>query len=201
MDKTYLDEIKIYNNFQLDAYLLKIIQIINKMFKNMKFCKKIQKDILDSEIDEKYLLISKIVKRKQMFYGLLWQTIIGNYDSFQDLKQNHYSGCDLFSRNRKIIIELKNRYNTDNSSSRHYNYSKLAKFKKNNKTFTCIYGIINPKKDFNNGQIKKIIHNYQEIYVYSGNKLFELIFGENYKTILNYVKLTVRELNNFSLKL
>lgn len=53
-------------------------------------------------------------KHKQMKIGEIWEEAIGNYDGFIKLK----------------IIELKNRTNTDNHSSRKSNMNKLVKFKK-----------------------------------------------------------------------
>ena len=44
---------------------------------------------------------------------------------------------------KKIAIELKNRTNTDNASSKKSNLDKLANFKKNNPEYICIYANIN----------------------------------------------------------
>ncbi|NBV25373.1 MAG: Eco47II family restriction endonuclease [Proteobacteria bacterium] len=64
-----------------------------------------------------------------MKYGEIWQMVIGNYHKFIDLKTGHTSGLDILSTERKIVIELKNRYNTDNASSRKTNLDKLYKYK------------------------------------------------------------------------
>lgn len=86
-------------------------------------------DILDSDADIEFALQSLRIKQRQMKYGEVWQVAIGNFDEFCDLGIGHETGLDVMSKTRKIIIELKNRYNTDNSSSRKANNDKLAKFK------------------------------------------------------------------------
>ena len=80
-------------------------------------------------------------------------------------------------------MEIKNRYNTDNSSAKNNNFTKLAKYKKQHPKYNCIYAIINDTKP--QGQIKIIEHNDIEIKYYSGRCLFEYIFGDNTDIILN----------------
>ena len=53
-----------------------------------------------------------IYLREQQFkikIGKIWQMVLGNYGSFIDLGNNHSSGLDIISYERKIIIELKNK--------------------------------------------------------------------------------------------
>jgi hypothetical protein len=75
--------------------------------------------------------------------GIIWQKAIGNYPQFEDLKNGDSCGLDVISRERKIIMEIKNRYNTDNTSSRKTKYMKLANFKKSHTDYECIYAVIN----------------------------------------------------------
>jgi hypothetical protein len=171
--------------FDIDEYLniikKNILSILSRKSKE-----EIPFDILDSEKDNKYSLYALKIKQKQMKYGEIWQMVIGNYHKFIDLKTGHTSGLDILSTERKIIIELKNRYNTDNASSRKTNLDKLYKYKIKNTDYTCIYGIINDKTKL--GIIKDIDHNNIIIKYYSGQKLFEYIFEENTDKIINYVK-------------
>ena len=67
-----------------------------------------------------------------MKIGEIWEEAIGNYDGFIKLKIGNDTGLDIISKSRKIIIELKNRTNTDNHSSRKANMDKLVKFKNPN---------------------------------------------------------------------
>lgn len=115
--------------------------------------------------------------------------------SYWKLSGFHKSGLDIISLNRKIIIELKNRTNTDNYSSRKSNFDKLAKFKKENPEYKCIYANINEKteKATLEGNYKIIIHNDEEIHIYTGFKFLELIFDKNLPLILDYLRAKLNE--------
>jgi len=172
------------SQFQLQKYLQiienKIKEILQRPAKeDLPF------DILDNEIDKEILLISLKIKQKQMKYGEIWQ-MVGNYNTFIDLRVGHETGLDILSEKRKIAIELKNRYNTDNASSKKSNFDKLAKFKNEYPDYECIYGIINDK--IPEGFIKEIQHNNKKIKYYSGDKLFTLIFGNDKTEIIDFVK-------------
>lgn len=79
MSSTDLD----INKFSLTEYLKiiesKIITILNRPSKDSYI-----PDILDDEYDIRDKLISLRVK-KEMKYGKIWQTVIGEYQYFQDL--------------------------------------------------------------------------------------------------------------------
>jgi hypothetical protein len=181
------------NNFNLENYLQniknKIQEILERPTKNdLPF------DILDSEIDQQTSLNSLKTKQKQMKYGEIWQMVIGEYNTFTDLGVGHYTGLDILSEERKIAMELKNRYNTDNASSRKANLDKLVKYKKDHPDYECIYGIINEKNT--EGYIKDIEHNNEKIKYYSGDKLFTLIFGDDKIEIIEFVKKCVNIYSN-----
>ena len=59
-----------------------------------------------------------------MKVGEIWQEALGNYDEFINLKNGHESGLDIISHTKKTAIELKNRTNTDNASSKKSNLDK-----------------------------------------------------------------------------
>ncbi len=105
---------------------------------------------------------------------------------------------DIISTTNKIAIELKNRTNTDNHSSKKTNFDKLAKFKKENPEYLCIYATINAdnKKKTVEGAIIKIIHNNEEIYQYTGYKFLKLIFEYNIEIILNFMRDTIDKYSN-----
>lgn len=71
----------------------------------------------------------------------IWQAVLGCYKSFINLGEGHETKLDIISYDRKIIIELKNRTNTDNSSSRKTKYDKLADFKMKNPDYKMILKI------------------------------------------------------------
>lgn len=95
-------------------------------------------------------------KQRQMKVGEIWQEVLGNYKGYVNLKTGHETGLDILSVNKKIAIELKNRTNTDNASSKKSNLDKLAKFKQANPDYVCIYANINAdtKKKTIEGSIK-----------------------------------------------
>ena len=79
-------------------------------------------------------------------------------------------------------------------SSKKTNYNKLSKFKIDNIDYECIYGCINDntKKKTLNGLKKIIIHNNVELSYYTGDKLLDLILGDDKKEIINYVKNVIK---------
>jgi len=129
-------------------------------------------------------------KQKQMKIGEILQVCIGNYENFVNLKQGHETGLDVISNDRKIIIEIKNRTNTDNASSKKSNLDKLAKFKKDNPKYICIYACINDttEEKTKKGAIKTIIHNGVEIKHMIGYKFLKFIFDENVELIIDFIK-------------
>ena len=150
-------------------------------------------DILDTEKSKKNKLLSLKEKQRQMKVGEIWQEIIGNYDEFINLKIGHETGLDILSNTRKLAIELKNRTNTDNASSKKSNLDKLSKFKKENPEYTCIYANINAdtEKKTLQGYNKKITHNGVEIEHQVGCQFLTFIFGEKTEEIIEFVKNTI----------
>jgi hypothetical protein len=178
-------------SFNIDDYLKNMEKYISTLFTNIELKNKnnINIDILDNDIIiNKLKIAEKLCKNIQMKYGELWQHVIGSYKHFINLKNGDNSGLDIKSIDKKIIIELKNSFNTDNSSSKKANYDKLSKYKENNKEYTCIYGVINSKKS----ESKIIIHNEVEILYLSGDKLFDFIFDENKTKIVDFIKNRVK---------
>ena len=84
-------------------------------------------DILDNEKSSKNKLIVLKSKQYQMKIGEIWQVVLGNYNGWVNFNN---LGLDIISYDKKIVIELKNRTNTDNSSSRQTKFNNLANFKK-----------------------------------------------------------------------
>ena len=130
-------------------------------------------DMLDTEKSKTNKLIALKVKQHQMKQGEIWQVVLGEYKDCIDLKIGHETGLDILSNNRKFVIELKNRTNTDNASSKKSNLDKLAKFKKSNPDFVCIYANINADTVEKTllGSSKKIMHDGVEIEHLIGYKI------------------------------
>lgn len=175
------------NETEKENYKKKIKNIIQTILK--KENKEVLTfDILDTT-DEKLKKIILKDKRTKMKIGEIWEHVIGNYNTFEKLK-NHSSGLDIMSKTRKIIIELKNRTNTDNASSRKTNLDKLATFKKSHKDWTCIYGNINDSTQEKTlkGRNIKIVHNEVEILHCVGMEFLNLIFGKDIEWIIKFIK-------------
>ena len=71
--------------------------------------------------------------------GEIAQILIGNWYGWEDLKSGHSTGLDCRKLNNSVIMELKNKYNTCNSSSEKILLNKLAKYKERNST--RLYGL------------------------------------------------------------
>ena len=178
LDAPPLDSLQSY----FDKISPLILQVLNRKSKNSA----ILFDILDSDVDIEEIKIALKIKQKQMKYGEIWQIIIGNYATMENLGVGHVTGLDIIDHTKKCIFEIKNRHNTDNSSSRKANYDKLVKFKRENMEYDIIYGVINEKNS--KGIQKNIEHNGYNITYLSGDKLFLYVFGDNSQQIINQVK-------------
>lgn len=126
-------------------------------------------------------------KHREMKEGEICQNLIGNWYLFTNLGNGDPTSLDVRSDQRKIIMEVKNSYNTENDSSKKTNQSKLAKFKKEHPDWMCMYGIINSGKKQNCGDIWHTFTDGVKIDYYSGECLFDFIFGQDKKHILNHV--------------
>jgi len=148
--------------FILDTYLVELDKHIHSSLSRPKK-EKHNYDILDTEksIQHRSCILAK--KQQQMKIGDIWQYALGNYKGFEDLKKGHKTGLDILSVPLKIAMELKNRTNTDNSSSRKSNLDKLAMFKKKNPEYTCIYGLINEDTEEKHGKVEAYDSNITEL--------------------------------------
>jgi hypothetical protein len=150
-------------------------------------------DILDTEKSKTNKLLSLKEKQRQMKIGEIWQEVLGNYNGFINLKIGHETGLDILSHTKKIAIELKNRTNTDNASSKKSNLDKLANFKKNNPDYVCVYANINAntEKKTLNGSIKKILYDGLELEHQIGYEFLKFILGDDTNVIIHFVKNTI----------
>lgn len=150
-------------------------------------------DILDTEKSKTHKLIALKEKQRQMKVGEIWQEVLGNYDGCINLKIGHETGLDILSHTRKFAIELKNRTNTDNYSSKKSNFDKLAKFKENNPEYLCIYANVNAgtEKKTLTGFIKNKLHEGVEIQHQVGYKFLTFILGDDTDVIIDFVKNTI----------
>ena len=150
-------------------------------------------DILDTEKSKKNKLTALKERQRQMKTGEIWQEALGTYNGCENLKIGHETGLDILSHTRKFAIELKNRTNTDNASSKKSNLDKLAKFKKENPEYVCIYANINAdtEKKTKKGLIKKFIHKGVEIEHQIGIEFLRFVLGDDTDLIIEFVKNTI----------
>lgn len=129
----------------------------------------------------------------QMKVGQSWQIIFGSIAGVKDLGVGHESGLDLMSdsafRHGKMVMELKNSWNTDNSSSRAQNLRKLTKFASSNPDYQPIYAFVNTKKS--SGEDKFITFENHQVRILSGKKLLRYVLGKNYKKTVACLKETI----------
>ena len=150
-------------------------------------------DILDTEKSKKNKLTALKERQRQMKIGEIMQEALGTYNGCENLKIGHETGLDIISHTRKFAIELKNRTNTDNASSKKSNLGKLAKFKKENPEYVCIYANINAdtEKKTKKGLIKKFIHKGVEIEHQIGIEFLRFVLGDDTDLIIEFVKNTI----------
>jgi hypothetical protein len=150
-------------------------------------------DILDTEKSTTNKLIILKEKQRQMKVGEIWQEVLGNYKDCVNLKIGHESGLDILSHTRKFAIELKNRTNTDNYSSKKANFDKLQRFKLANPDYVCIYANINAesKEKTLKGSSKKVLHNSFEIEHQIGYMFIKFILCDDTDFIIDFVKRTI----------
>jgi hypothetical protein len=150
-------------------------------------------DILDTEKSKTNKLLALKEKQRQMKVGEIWQEVLGGYNGFINLKIGHETGLDILSHTKKCAIELKNRTNTDNASSKKSNLDKLVNFKKNNPEYICVYANINAdsEKKTLKGSIKKILHNGFELEHQIGYEFLKFILGHDTDIIIQFVKKTI----------
>lgn len=143
--------------------------------------------ILSKIITNKDSIICHKIKTYQMKIGDMWQNIIGTIENITNLKRGHTSGLDLLSTKHKFIMELKNAYNTCNSSSRTNIYDKMIEFKRKNPNYELIFAYINCNTKNNNGKDEIIIYKSEKIRILSGNKLLSYLFGDKYVVIISII--------------
>ena len=150
-------------------------------------------DILDTNKLKTNKLLALKEKQRHMKVGEIWQEALGSYNGFINLKIGHETGLDILSYTKKIAIELKNRTNTDNASSKKSNLDKLANFKKNNPDYVCIYANINAdtEKKTLNGCIKKILHNGVELEHQIGCEFLKFMLRDDTEIIIEFIKHTI----------
>lgn len=127
-------------------------------------------------------------RQLDMLQGHIFQSIFGCVQGSVDMGNKDDTGLDIVNNQNKYVLEVKNAYNSDNSSSRDSNYNKLYKYKEKHNDYRCIYAVVNDNKNHINGRHFLICYKEYEIEYMSGNKLFEFVFGKDYEYIIEFIK-------------
>lgn len=185
--------------FDLANYLKKL-QALVEVILSRPSKENLTYDILDTDVNKNKKIIALQIRQRTMKIGEIWQSALGNYHKFENLKNGHETGLDILSKDRKIIAEIKNRTTTDNCSSKKANLSKLAKYKRDNPEYNCIYGYVNEdtERATIQGNIKTIIHEGMEIKEYTGMELLKFILGEHTDEIITFIKKIINDYDNNS---
>jgi hypothetical protein len=171
--------------FRINSYIKKVKPKIEMIFKRTRSEFVYKKTIfgLDTPEIRASLIIAHTIRQMQMKEGDIAQIVLGNFYEWEDLGQGHESGLDIRKKDNSAIIELKNKWNTCNSSSGKAVNDKLSDYKKKNPNTRCIWGRVNPK-DINKNNSSNYDYEGVTIENLQGNELLDYIFtykNYNYK--------------------
>ena len=156
--------------------------IFSSIFKTYNSVEKVNNDILLVNCPKDLLKQSYKLGLIRMKIGLLWEQVFTLF-GYEKLK----NGADLINHNTKVIIELKNLHNTDNSSSRKENIRKLMSSKLEG--YSLVYGIINDKNSNSND---KIDHSNGIRYL-SGYCLLSFVMGDQCENVITLLQNEFKE--------
>lgn len=168
------------NKEVIDGYKKKLRRMIKTKLKAKRHEFKYEPTLF-SDTSENYIAMLKsafVIRQFQMKEGEIAQIAIGNFYGWEDLGTGHPSGLDCRKKDNSVIMEIKNKYNTCNSTSQKGVLDKLSNYKKKNPNTRCVWAIINPKPKCKILR-EKIIHNEVELEKIQGIELFKLVFNIN----------------------
>ena len=168
----------------------KIIPIISKETKLGKtdIVKKHMDMLCYDMNEEEWYKNEKIrIKDKQINnkIGELHEYIISELDGWENCKNSSDKyvkscGLDVYKKDKSVFIEIKNKYNTLNSSSKKETIDKLQKIKDKYPDALCVIGIIY------GSDMKKQVKD-SEIWTYSGKEFYKLVYNDEkyYDDVVN----------------
>ena len=177
--KNLSDEIKNLPTLS-DNQKKKITKIFNNIFQKQsteKYCK--NDVILNGYNITEYLKYLNLKMKLGFFYEQLF-CYLGNF--YKPRK-----GYDLRCDDRKIIIEIKTSFKTDNHNSKDSKFHHLGKFKLNNPDWEVIYMCLNDHRDQKGVDY---IH-YYNFRIISGDlawKYFCNIANIDYRELINFIR-------------
>lgn len=186
LERTQMQKVLIEN------YVIKVKPLIETVLKRGRKKFVYEKTIFGSENPDtiKNLEIAHSIRQTQMKEGDIAQIVLGNFYGWKDLGVGHETGLDLLREDNTAIMELKNKWNTCNSSSAKAVLDKLADYKKNNPNTRCIWGVVNPK-DITKTNSSQFEHDGVTLERLEGNELLDYVFTYNN---YNYKKEVLEEI-------
>ncbi len=178
---------------EFEKYVQKVIDAVDKKLKKVEknlatntldpFSALFQSVILDLNLDE-WMELEKnrqVQKTMQNAIGEFHQNLLGSFKDWENLGKG--GSVDLENKERKIIVEIKNKHNTLNSASAATTYSKLANhLKYDKKGYTAYLVQIVPRKveDYDvpwspNLATEKLRDDIRRI---DGESFYDLVSGE-----------------------
>jgi hypothetical protein len=111
------------------------------------------------------------------------QTILGAIDGWEDLGNGHATGLDLAKTDGSIFAELKNKFNTMNSSAMVSVFDKLQRVAAEEKQPTCylVHLIRSSKQPYNKPwtfKSQKKLYQHPRVRVISGESFYEVVVGQ-----------------------
>lgn len=181
--------------FDIKSYLRNLIKFRKLQLSKIK-PKDDYYDLLMTEDEIKLIHETNHIKQKQMINGYCWEQATGTWEDWETVTDNcdlipDGNKIDVISRKYKKAMEIKNRWNTMNSSSTTHTLDTLCKFKEKNPEYEIILANIHDKTKEKSQDIIKIhIYNKKEYkYRYlTGKKLLFFIFGKYWEVVLNCMK-------------
>jgi len=160
---------------------------IDALFRDYPEYKGLWDILLYGLVDENILKTSHVLRITQMRIGKLWEKLFIIEAGFEKIPV----GLDLINRERKIVMELKNSYLSDNYKSKQITFKALADFKRANPEYMVVYANINGRTD--KGVFRSFEHDEKELFEISGNELLKLVLGGNrYASVIESVREKLR---------
>ena len=118
-------------------------------------------------------------KTMQNAIGDFHQTILGTVDGWEDLGLAHPTGLDIRKEDDSIYAEIKNKYNTLNSSSAKTTADKLINVANQLPNSKCyvVHIIGSSQAPYNRQWLKNGEPRHERVYQISGESFYELVTG------------------------
>ncbi len=152
-----------------------------KFYSNKIDTIKLTFDARFNELDEETLIKAEIARQIDKSInnaiGTFHEQILGGIDGYE---RGTFSGYDIKATDDSLFADIKNKYNTMNSSSSESLYQKLQKFAENNPNATCYWVQIWAKNSFDEkwlGTINGSNYNQDRVHKISGDKFYALLSG------------------------